>query len=253
MSEGIAPSPTETEAFGFSVGRLTYGPDTDWSTTDIDADLAAGDFDLVVARYPAEHLEVAERAFASGRPSIMADTLMHFRWEPIAPADTDDLSLRTLDGADAALLDDLVADVFADYRNHYLSNPMTSHVDVAGAYQNWARSFLATPGRKAFVVQTPDDDDAGMCVVEWSGTHLESILAGMRPRARGRGAYQNVLRLQANWACEQGLTSMGILTQVWNTGAMRSMIRTGFLPEYAVSTLHVMRAQSHPARDRPLG
>ena len=225
----------------------TYGPDTDWSTTDIDAELAAGDFDLVIARYPAEHLEVAERVFASGRPSIMADTLMHYRWEPIAAAETEGLSLRALDPRDADVLDELVEDVFADYRNHYLSNPKTSHVNVAGAYQDWARSFLAAPGRQAFIVQTPDDPDAGMCVVEWSGTHLESILAGMRPRARGRRAYQNVLRLQANWACEHGLTSMGILTQVWNTGAMRSMIRTGFLPEYAMSTLHVMRAPSHPA------
>ena len=76
---------------------------------------------------------------------------------------------------------------------------------------------------------------------EWDDTHLESILAGMRPRARGVGGYQDVLRCQANWAVQHGLTSMGVLTQVWNISAMKPMIRAGFEPDYAVSTLHIMR------------
>lgn len=249
---GATASPAETAAFGFTVGRLEYGPATDWDAVDIDADLAASDFDLIIVRYPAEHLEVAERVFASGRPSLMADTLLHFRWEPIAPEETEGLVLRPFDHTSTDVLDAIVADVFADYRNHYMSNPLTSHVNAVAAYQDWARAFVDHPGRRVFLVQTPDDAEAGMCAVEWSGTHLESILAGMRPRSRGRRAYQNVLRLQANWACELGLTSMGILTQVWNTRAMRSMIRTGFLPEHSLSTLHVMRPRSHPGGFSPL-
>jgi RimJ/RimL family protein N-acetyltransferase len=238
---GATASPVEAAAFGFTVGRLEYGPDTDWATVDIDADLASSDFDLVVLRYPTERLEVVERVHASGRRSLTADTLLHFRWEPLALADTGGLSLRPLDESDVPLLDLLVSESFAGYRNHYLSNPMTRHVNPVAAYQEWARTFIDHPTRRAFVVQAPGDDEAGMCAFEWDGTHLESILAGVRPRARGHSIYPDVLRLQGNWACEHGLTSMGILTQVWNTAAMRAMIRTGFLPERALSTLHVMR------------
>ena len=238
---GAVLSPTETAAFGFTVGRLDYGPGSDRSIDDVEADLAASDVDLVVLRYPAENLEVAQRVFASGRPSLMADTLMHFRWEPLLSGDTGGLRLRRLGPADGPLLDELIAEVFPGYRNHYTSNPMTSHLDVVAGYQEWARSFLEHPTKRAFAVESPTDENAGMCVVEPHGTHLESMLAGVRPRSRGRGAYQGVLQLQANWAVENGMSSMGILTQVWNTSAMRPMIRVGFLPEYALSTLHVMR------------
>ena len=235
------PSPSESARFGISVGRLDYTYVADWEGVDVVADLADSDVDLVILRFPAERLEVVRSVHESGRPSLMADTLLHFRREPIERADAHGMQLRPLTSADTALMDDLVADIFPEYRNHYESNPLTRGVNLVEAYQEWARTFLDAPDRRAFCVQIPEDGEAGLCMFEWSDTHLESILAGMRPRARGVGGYQDVLRCQANWGVDNGLTSMGVLTQVWNTSAMKPMIKVGLLPDYAISTMHVMR------------
>ncbi len=237
----VIPSPTESRAFGLPVGRLDYGLGADWSRISVGGALEATDSTLVIVRYPAWCLDIQAEVQASGRRTLMADTLLYYRRSPVEPAVHEEVVLRRLLPDEAPLADELIADVFADYRNHYLSNPLTRSVDLVAGYQEWTRASLDHPGRRVFAAGTPAAPDVGICVVEWERGTVEVLLAGLRPAARGRGTYQGLLRRLSGWALEQSHEAIVISTQAWNIAAMRAWSRTGYLPELALSTLHVMR------------
>jgi len=243
----IEASPVESCAFGIRVGRLDYGIGTDWGSVDVTRDLIAGEEDLVILRYPADRLAITRDLAASGLRFLTADMLLYYHRDTVTTAPHEGITFRRLTRADTGLADDLIADVFTGYHNHYLANPLTSGIDLIAAYQEWTQASLEHPSRAVFAAASQRRPDAGMCMVELAGTTAEILLAGLRPTERGGGLYQALTMRAIEWAASQGATDVVSSTQPWNIVGLRTWTKLGFLPELALTTMHVMPREPRSA------
>lgn len=236
----IEPSPVESRAFGIRVGRLDYGMGTDWDSVDLTRDLTAGDADLVIMRYPADRLAITRDLAASGLRSLSADMLIYYRWVIASGGATEGITWDRLTGTDRARSENLVSSIFHGYQNHYLANPVTSGIDIVAAYQEWTTTSLDRPSVQVLAMSTSDDLDAGLCMVERIADEVELQLVGLHPSVRGQGRYLLLLRSLAERLAGEGVTSIVSSTQAWNIPALRTWTKVGFLPELALTTVHVM-------------
>lgn len=156
--------------------------------------------------------------------------------------------LAQLQPADSGETDELIKRIFADYRNHYSTNPLLSRINVVAAYQDWTRKALRSSSSAVFKAATSNGAAAGLCVTEAEDeSFAEILLAGIVPEERGHGAYQAMLRFIGHEAQSAGKDSVVISTQSANIGVMRVWCRLGFLPTFALNTFHVVRRDTYQA------
>lgn len=236
----VEPSAVESRTFGISVGRLDYGLGADFDHVDLAATLAAGDCDLVLLRYPAQRLDLAEQLRLCGWPSIPCDPLIYVR-RATAPQEHEPITIRRIGEDDLPELDTVIAAIFPGYPNHYLVNPLTRGVDIVAAYQEWARATLADPHGRVFLAGGPDVGVAGMFMAHDEDGMFEILLGGMMPAVRGRGWYQAMFRAITQYAYETGAQTACTATQVSNAASLRGFTMTGYEPFLALTTAHVVR------------
>lgn len=248
------PSDAESDRFGLTMARLTVGRAVAADDAAVGLEmtrlLVEVDADVVVVRYPAERLGLAAAVARSGRDVLAAGSLTYWA-APVGEVDPGqagrggDLTVRTLAelGAGAGLLDDLVADAFSSYRNHYAADPLLDARAALEGYQEWARSSAE---------RSPDDVlvlllaglPVGMATLVDSqapGEHVEVLLAGLRTSAQGRGLYGTLLATVAHAGQERGARRLVISTQTHNVRVQRAWVRAGLRPVAAVETLHAVR------------
>lgn len=248
------PSPAESARFGLRMARLTVGRavagDDAVVGSTVTALLARSVDDVVVVRYPAERLGLAAAPARSGRDVLAAGSLTYWAApvEEVAAghgAPDADLAVRTLAElrAGAGVLDDLVADAFSSYGNHYAADPLLDAEAALAGYQEWARSSAERSPDDALVLLL-DGRPVGMATVVESqapGEHLEVLLAGLRTSAQGRGLYGTLLAAVAQAARDRGARRLVISTQSHNVRVQRAWVRAGLRPVAAVETLHAVR------------
>jgi ribosomal protein S18 acetylase RimI-like enzyme len=243
LPDTIEASALESARFGLRMGRVVVPAGATCAAEDVVRLVEAADLDVTVVRYPADRLGWAASLARTGRTAFHADTLVYWA----APVGGGALatsvsagSARRLAADDADLLDDLVADVFADYGSHYLANPLLDPAGALAGYQEWARRSLGEPGERAVAL---DDGSAtyGVATIE-VGDEVEILLAGVRASHRGRGLYRHVLEAVAAEAAAEGVEQLVISTQARNIGVQRAWARHGFLPVAAIETVHLVRA-----------
>lgn len=236
----VEPSAVESRAFGIRVGRLDYGLGADFEHVDLAATLEASDSDLVLLRYPAQRLDLAEQLRVCAWSSIPCDPLIYVRRVP-APQEHAPVTIRPLDEADLPELDHVIDTIFTGYPNHYLVNPLTRGVDIVAAYQEWARATLASEHGGVFLADVEGQGAVGMFMVHDEDHVFEILLGGMMPVARGKGWYQAMFRAITDDACARGATLACTATQAANTASLRGFTMTGYEPFLALTTAHVLR------------
>lgn len=237
-------SPLESERFGVSVDRVLAPLESaDGEARVLDA-VASSQADVVVLRYPTQWTALAARL--SGRDLVPADQLTYWRLRTgsgrrpaaeagldVVPADREDPVARD------RLVDELVADIFSGYGNHYTANPLFDRALALAGYQQWARRSAAEGG--ALVLR-----DAGRPVSVATTTTVEAVLeielAGVLTARQGGGLYAHLLAGVEDLAAGGGADEVVISTQTHNVGVQRAWARYGFEPVATFTTLHLVRS-----------
>lgn len=253
----LSSSPVETTRFGVSVGRLSVG--WDLPTTGAEYQAAADaladalertDDDVVVVRYPAHLMRLGAVVSRSGRDVVPAGTLTYWG------ADADGIRATAADlevvpaghlresAVDVGrVVDDVIADAFAGYGNHYLANPLLDGAAALAGYQDWARrSLVGTDDALVLLARGKPIGVATMVASRDGRSHLEVLLAGLVSVAQGRGSYAVLLAACAGEARRRELERLIISTQVHNVRVQRAWARLGLRPFAAIETLHAVRA-----------
>jgi len=243
-------SEVESHASGLLVGRINVWPPRRTRGREVLGLIQDSGFDLVIVRAGAEDVELAATLNSPTLISWQADTLLYFEISTMSLAigdASDGLVRLTPDDESAAEV--LVERIFADYRNHYSSNPILREINVVAAYRDWARTALGSNKNAVFVALSPNGSASGLCVTDVDDeSYDEVLLAGVVPEERGRGAYQDMVRRIGLQARDAGKESLVISTQAANLSVMRAWCRLGFLPTIALNTFHVMRRGVYQAR-----
>ncbi|CAM3545949.1 GNAT family N-acetyltransferase [Nocardioides zeicaulis] len=236
-------SPLESRRFGLPVGRLTVaGTDATPGWQHQVADVLDGcGAEVVVTRWPAREAAVAATLAAQGRRVIPADNLVY--WEvPTAAlveryADPGE-ACRT--GAlDAAQLDALVLDTFADYPSHYSANPLFPADLALAGYREWAEhSRSSSPDLVVSLHEGREPIGVATCAVDGD---LDILLAGIASAHQGRGHYARLLAGVARLASDLDVPRIVISTQAGNVNVQRAWARAGFVPFAAFATAHLVR------------
>jgi acyl dehydratase/GNAT superfamily N-acetyltransferase len=236
MTGFLTRSVPESERFGFNVARARLAePDF----VALDAEVRGSDVDLAIVRVPAGSEGVGRLT----DPTIHADTLVYYQVDlhDHAPRElrNGQLDFRAATSDDAASLDVLVQETFADYTSHYHANPALDPADVLAGYEEWARGFIGPDGR--IVTLAFDGEDlAGFAAWELRGEEAEGVLYGVSPLHAGRGLYGDLIRQTQREARAHGASRMIVSTQVHNYAVQKVWAREGFHMYQAWDTHHVL-------------
>lgn len=251
LSSEAAPvlreSPLESERFGLSIQRATVPSGASATIDGLLSQVTASTSDVVILRYPQERVDWFAALSRLGRHALFADSLVYWRLRTgssrrRSPADQVTTAVKPVE---PATIDELMADIFAGYGNHYLANPLFDRALATAGYQDWARrSALGTPPVTVAVSGTL----AGIATVTTAADHLEIELAGVRPSHQAQGLYGHLLAATEDLAAAGGRSEVVISTQGHNTNVQRAWARFGFEPIASFVTVHLVDAGLLPDR-----
>lgn len=233
-------STVEQERFGLDVDRLVVPRGTDASNEEVCRLASSSDAQVTVVRYPAERVDLFAALLATGRPALLADTLVYWQLRVGTGRRPDrDAELAVwVEPLDRQAVEALVADIFAGYANHYAANPLFDARAALAGYQDWAaRSLAATPP----VVVARDGRPVALATVDLGASEVEVELAGVVTREQGRGVYGHLLGAVEDVAARERRDAVVISTQGHNTGVQRAWARYGFDPAATFLTVHLLR------------
>ncbi|MGJ6964049.1 GNAT family N-acetyltransferase [Streptosporangium sp. G11] len=270
----IAESPLESARFGRPVERLTVPAGSGSPFPAVREAVLGSRADVIVLRYPAEHVGWFAELTALGRTAVFADSLTYWRLRagrgraPEPPGD-----LQPTDRVTPAAVRESVSDIFAAYRNHYLANPLFDGAEALAGYREWAlrsasegrcvalREWTppAAPAERLPSAAPPAGDRhpaaardgiLALATLADDDERTEILLAGVVSRAWGRGLYAHLLAAVEGRALARGAREVVISTQGHNTGVQRAWARYGFEPALTFLTVHLVRSRLLRGRRR---
>ncbi|WP_436762445.1 GNAT family N-acetyltransferase [Streptosporangium sp. V21-05] len=266
----IAESPLDSARFGRAVERLTVPSGAVSPFTEVREAVLGSSADVIVLRYPAEHVGWFAELTALGRTAVFADSLTYWRLHAgrgRAPEPPEDLQVT--ERVTPAVVRESISDFFASYGNHYLANPLFDAAGTLAGYREWALRLAAEGTCLAMRRRGPDGDadpgappdgdpDPGappdgvlaLAMLSYDGPRMEIVLAGVTPRARGNGLYTHLLAAIERHALARGVRELVTSTQAHNTGGQRAWARYGFEPVQAFVTVHLIRSPLPRGRRR---
>lgn len=242
-------SPLESARFGCSVERLTVPAAAGSPFPEVRAAVLRSAADVIVLRYPAEHVGWFAELTSLGRTAVFADSLVYWRLRAgrgRAPVPSPDLRAGPLRPEEAG---EPVSRIFAEYGNHYRANPLFAAADVLAGYREWALRSAGDGGCLA-LRDRGTGNVLGLATLEDAPARTEILLAGVVPEARGRGVYAHLLRAVEERVLDRAAPEIVISTQGHNTRVQRAWARYGFEPARTVLTVHLIRSPLPRARAR---
>ncbi|MEV4106444.1 GNAT family N-acetyltransferase [Nonomuraea sp. NPDC049695] len=236
----IHESPLESARFGRSVERLSVAAGSGTSLLAVREAVLASSADVIVLRYPAEHVGWFAELTGSGRTALFADCLVYWRLragEGRPPEPSPRLRTGGLSGVSA--IEALVADIFVAYGNHYAANPLFDVAASLEGYQEWA---VRSAVQGSCLALSDESRVLGLATLEDAGPATEILLAGVVSEAQGRGLYAHLLKAVEDHALARGGEEVVISTQAHNTRVQRAWARYGFEPVQTLTTVHLVRA-----------
>ena len=238
----LRPSPFEQERFGVSVDRMVVPGKAQAPLRAVRDVIASSAADVIVLRYPAGRIDLFAGLMGPGRDVVLADTLVYWRLRAgQGRRPPSDPSVETALAPDLPdeVVSDLVADVFADYSNHYLANPLFDPRLALDGYVDWATRSVA---RGAPVVTSRDGRPIAFATLDRETDHVEVELAGVRTSEQGGGVYGHLFAGVEDVAVAEQVPEVLISTQAHNTSVQRAWARFGLEPVATYLTLHLVRS-----------
>lgn len=250
----LRASDLDTRRFAFPVGRCAIPRSSNVTADEIAREVVDSGCDVVILRAAAERTDLEAGLRADRRLEVIrADTLRYWRRAAATPLTDegpplDDAAVR--EGGAAAVRDATPEDrggiervarrAFAGYATHYRANPRFADALVADGVCEWATSGLGRAGATTLVVGGHGVVE-GFLLAEREGDALEVALNAVDPDAEGRGHYTAMVSAAIGRASRAALRHVWISTQADNERVMRVWARLGFVAEFDLMTLHVMR------------
>ena len=235
----VHASDVESARFGLRIGRVEVGGDVDVAGLEA----ACAGFDVVILRCRADAVDLPFRLLElRDLHAFTADHLSVWRWDAAdpRPAPLPD-GWRVGPSSDPAVVEEVVRDAFADYRNHYRANPLFDRQAALDGYVEWALSVMARSDDACTLLRDPTGEAVGVALVDWDDDVPDVELAGIRPRAQGQGRYGALMTAVMRLTRERSRPALTISTQSHNVNVMRAWARLGFLPVDTLVTIHLVR------------
>lgn len=250
----LRASEIDSRRFAFPVGRCAIPRSSTASAAEIAREVIASGVDVAIVRAAAERTDLEEGLRTDRRLDVIrADTLRYWRrYVPApslgagathgdsAPHGDGTVVARDATPADRDGIERVARRAFAGYATHYRANPRFADALIADGFCEWATSGLGRAGATTLVVGGPAGVE-GFLLAERDGDALEVVLNAVDPEAEGRGLYTAMLSAAIGRAAREGVREVWISTQAHNERVMRVWERLGFVPEFDLMTLHVMR------------
>ncbi|MBG0813550.1 GNAT family N-acetyltransferase [Planomonospora sp. ID82291] len=239
-------SPRESARFGLAVERLIVSREQGAPFSAVRAAVLGSAADVIVLRYPAEHVDWFAGLAELGRTALAAGSLVYWRLVPgrgRGPEPPEGLEL--VEGVSPAEATALISEVFVAYGNHYAANPLFDPDKALAGYLEWMETSAAKGNCLGFRERDGGAGGSrfvGVIAVEQEGSRVEPTIGGVVPEARGRGLYGHLLRAAEEWALGRGATELLVSTQDHNMQVQRVWARHGFQPSHAVVTVHLVRS-----------
>jgi hypothetical protein len=246
----VSESRVESDRFGLRIGRVDVDSDVDVEQLES----ACAGHDVVILRCAAAQVDLPFRLLGlRDFRAFTADHLSIWRWkvgEPGRIALPDGWSVGP--STDAAAVEAVVRDAFADYRNHYRANPLFDAHAALDGYVEWAHTLMARTSDSCAVMSDPQGELVGIAITDWSDDVPDIKLAGIRRHAQGQGRYAPLVSYVMALTHERSRSALTISTQSHNVNVMRVWSRLGFLPVETLATLHLVRRElvEQPASGR---
>ncbi len=234
-------SAPESKRFGFKIYR---GNLLDIDINNIRKIIADGKADILILRLPAETKNEHYKLLETGFPVFHCDTLVYYFCSLNAiqvQALRNSLSFDIVTPATADMLDGLVENIFADYKNHYFSNPVFKRELIIHGYQEWAGTFLHEVDNSKFLWLVKLQNEVigfAMCSINNENT-CEGVLYGVKSEFSGRGVYSDIIRFTQKYFKDMGMKKMIVSTQIQNYSVQKVWVKEGFNLKNAFDTYHI--------------
>lgn len=200
--------------------------------------------DVVVVRYPAKNVDWFSRLRSNTYLPLHADTLLYFEKANLKARTTESSVRVELISTDAqvAVLEQLAAAAFTDYKSHYFANPFLDRSGIPAGYAEWALSFAAPDDetRCALLAKRGSSDEiVGFATVALD-SEPELALVAVAPSHSGHGLYAAILREVEAHLAVSGYEACAISTQVHNVPVIRSVTARDYRHVLSLQTVHLV-------------
>lgn len=233
--------PAESRRFNCRIyrGALT-GIDTD----SLKAFISNNRPDILIVRIPAALKEEQYKLAETGFQVLHCDTLVYYfcslRTVTVAEL-RNQLQFHLVNRETSGLIGELTGIIFADYKNHYSSNPHLKKELILEGYKEWAQSFVheEDSSKYGWYVTLNDAIVAfALCSITDENT-CEGVLYGVKHEVSGKGIYSDLVRFTQQFFKEKGMKIMKVSTQVQNYSVQKAWIKEGFNLKEAFDTCHI--------------
>lgn len=144
------------------------------------------------------------------------------------------------------ILSSITEEIFKDYKNHYLSNPLFDKVKILEGYKEWSLSFLNNNNQTSlndkkycFIAYKKDIPVAFANYLIHNPNLSEGILYGVKNEFSGQGIYADLIRYTQGFTKSNNISEMIVSTQVHNLAVQKVWVREGFFLSKVYLTLHI--------------
>ncbi|QIX27807.1 GNAT family N-acetyltransferase [Nocardioides sp. JQ2195] len=233
----------DTDRFGFRVSRITVpSAATDVNLDDVLDAVHDDPSDVWILRYPARQNAWFAELMRRGFDVLFADSLTYWALEAGSgrtPQPVTNASVSPAGEAPSGLVDELVADAFHGYGNHYTADPLFDPALALAGYQDWARRAIKSGDSLLLNVL---GEPVGLMISTTGTDTSEMLLGGVVASQQGRGWYAHILSAVETAALRKGAHRVVSSTQSHNTNGQRAWARYGFEPIASHITVHLRRS-----------
>lgn len=208
--------------------------------------ILAENIDILILRIPSEKIDQISKLEKIKIPYIVADTLVYYYLDLINYTPNNlknkDLIFIKCKPENQNTLNHLVECIFANYQNHYTSNPYLNSKSILEGYKEWASNYIDSinNGKICFLVKNKGDF-IGFATCSYSDQTKEGegVLYGVKRSVSGKGIYGDIIRYTQRYFKAIGCKTMKVSTQIQNFAVQKVWTREGFVLKKAFNTIHI--------------
>ena len=240
-THGIKFAALESERFGLKIYRGEL-PAIDIAY--IKEVIIGNKADVLILRLPVETKAQHHLLLNTGFRVLHCDTLVYYFCSLVATqvqSLRNNITFEVINEKDTDILDELVGQIFTEYRNHYFSNPVFEKRLINEGYQQWAKSFLHEKEASQFswFVKLNEKIVGFVLCSIISNNTCEGVLYGVKHEFSGKGIYSDMIRFSQQFFKDKGLKKMLVSTQIQNYSVQKVWLKEGFNLKYALDTYHI--------------
>lgn len=242
MSVPLKHSKYDSLRFGLNIHRTPFVSEID--SPKLLRYILEHNVDMAIIRIPSTKLRDLQSLDRTGMPYLVADTLAYYHFDllnnDVKPLGNQDLTFKIATQEDHEILNEMVAESFGNYVNHYRVNHFFDNKLVTEGYQDWVRSYAEEdPNRICWLVYK-GDEIVGFGTFNFEReVKMKGILYAVRPQYRKQGILRDIIRHAQKYAQDRGCEYMRATAQIENVPLQHCWTSEGFDLHHTVNTIHI--------------